>query len=65
VPILLQKSVAVDGEQWSRPRTMLSSGGLAMMGRLQGDQSQLFYEFLLDEVIPADQVPRADDARPS
>jgi hypothetical protein len=27
VPILLQKSVAVDGEQWLRPRTMLSGGG--------------------------------------
>jgi transposase len=36
--------------------------GLAMMGRLKGDQSQLFYEFRLDEVVPADHVVREIDA---
>ena len=36
--------------------------GLAMMGRLNGDQSQLFYEFHLDEVVPADHLVRQIDA---
>jgi len=29
-----------------------------MMGRLKGDQSQLFYEFHLDDVVPADHLVR-------
>ena len=29
-----------------------------MMGRLKGDQSQLFYEFLLDDVVPDDHLVR-------
>src|SRR5262245_10549763 len=33
-----------------------------MMGRLNGDQSQLFYEFHLDEVVPADHLVRQIDA---
>ena len=28
--------------------------GLAMMGRLNRDQEQLFYSFCLDEVVPSD-----------
>jgi transposase len=36
--------------------------GLAMMGRLTGDQSRLFYEFRLDEVVPADHLVREIDA---
>jgi transposase len=32
----------------------LERRGLAMMGRLKGDQSQLFYSFCLDEVVPPD-----------
>jgi transposase len=36
--------------------------GLAMMGRLKGDQSQLFYEFRLDDVVPADHLVRQIDA---
>jgi transposase len=36
--------------------------GLAMMGRLKGDQSQLFYEFHLDAVVPADHLVRQIDA---
>src|SRR5262247_3543500 len=33
-----------------------------MMGRLNGDQSQLFYEFRLDDVVPADHLVREIDA---
>jgi len=33
-----------------------------MMGRLKGDQSQLFYEFHLDDVVPADHLVRRIDA---
>ena len=33
-----------------------------MMGRLKGDQSQLFYEFHLDDVVPADHLVREIDA---
>jgi transposase len=33
-----------------------------MMGRRKGDQSQLFYEFRLDDVVPADHVVRQIDA---
>src|SRR5262245_37153219 len=33
-----------------------------MMGRLKGEQSQLFYEFHLDEVVPADHLVRGIDA---
>jgi transposase len=33
-----------------------------MMGRLKGDQGQLFYEFHLDEAVPADHTVRAIDA---
>ena len=33
-----------------------------MMGRLKGDQNQLFYEFHLDEVVPADHLVRQIDA---
>lgn len=33
-----------------------------MMGRLKGDQSQLFYEFQLDDVVPADHLVREIDA---
>jgi transposase len=33
-----------------------------MMGRLKGDQGQLFYEFHLDEAVPADHRVRAIDA---
>jgi hypothetical protein len=33
-----------------------------MMGRLKGDQGQLFYEFHLDEVVPADHLVREIDA---
>ena len=29
-----------------------------MMGRLNGDQRQLFYEFCLDEVVPDDHLVR-------
>jgi transposase len=36
--------------------------GLGMMGRLKGDQSQLFYEFHLDDVVPADHLVRQIDA---
>ena len=36
--------------------------GLAMMGRLKGDQSQLFYEFDLDDVVPPDHLVRQIDA---
>jgi Transposase domain (DUF772) len=36
--------------------------GLAMMGRPKGDQSQLFYEFDLDDAVPADHLVRAIDA---
>src|SRR5262245_21022609 len=41
---------------------MLSGGGFAMMGRLKCDQSQLFYEFHLDDVVPADHLVRQIDA---
>jgi transposase len=41
---------------------MLSGGGFAMMGRLRSDQSQLFYEFRLDDVVPADHLVRRIDA---
>src|SRR5262245_18873213 len=33
-----------------------------MMGRLKGDQGQLFYEFHLDEAVPADHTVRVIDA---
>jgi transposase len=33
-----------------------------MMGRQKGDQSQLFYEFHLDDAVPADHLVRAIDA---
>src|SRR5262245_56994667 len=33
-----------------------------MMGRLKGDQSQLFYAFHLDDVVPADHLVRQIDA---
>ena len=33
-----------------------------MMGRLKGDQSQLFYEFHLDDAVPADHLVREIDA---
>jgi transposase len=33
-----------------------------MMGRLNGNQSQLFYEFNLDDVVPADHLVREIDA---
>jgi hypothetical protein len=33
-----------------------------MMGRLKGDQSQLFYEFHLEEVVPGDHLVRQIDA---
>jgi transposase len=33
-----------------------------MMGRLKGDQSQLFYEFHLDDVVPADHLVHGIDA---
>jgi transposase len=42
------------------PRTVIhraggdAAAGLAMMGRLNHDQGQLFYSFCLDEVIPGD-----------
>src|SRR5689334_3988612 len=36
--------------------------GLGMMGRLKGDQSQLFYDFHLDDVVPADHLVRQIDA---
>jgi Transposase domain (DUF772) len=36
--------------------------GLTMMGRLTGDQSQLFYEFHLDDAVPADHLVREIDA---
>jgi hypothetical protein len=36
----------------------LSGGDFAMMGRLKGDQSQLFYEFCLDDVVPDDHLVR-------
>src|SRR5262249_38180966 len=36
--------------------------GLAMMGRLKGNHSQLFYEFNLDDVVPADHLVREIDA---
>jgi transposase len=32
-----------------------------MMGRRKGDQSQLFYAFHLDEVVPADHLVRQID----
>jgi hypothetical protein len=32
--------------------------GLAVMERLKGDQSQLFYEFDLDDVVPPDHLVR-------
>jgi hypothetical protein len=33
-----------------------------MMGRLQANHSQLFYEFNLDDVVPADHLVREIDA---
>ena len=33
-----------------------------MMGRLKGDQSQLVYEFHLDDAVPADHLVREIDA---
>jgi len=33
-----------------------------MMGRLKGDQGQLFYDFHLDDAVPADHAVRAIDA---
>ena len=33
-----------------------------MMGRLKGDQSQLFYEFRLDDVVPDDHLVRGISA---
>jgi hypothetical protein len=47
-----------------RPRALIPSphhverGGFAMMGRLKGDQSQLFYEFRLDDVVQDDHLVR-------
>ena len=35
-----------------------AAGGLAMMGRQDRDQGQLFYEFSLDEMIPPDHLLR-------
>src|SRR5215831_15812401 len=35
-----------------------AAGGSAMMGRQDRDQGQLFYEFSLDEMIPADHLLR-------
>jgi len=40
----------------------IEGGGFAMMGRLKGDQSQLFYEFHLDAGVPADHLVREIDA---
>jgi hypothetical protein len=52
-----------------------AAGGSAMMGRQDRDQGQLFYEFSLDEMMPADHLLRrinvfatavlADFARPA
>jgi hypothetical protein len=40
--------------------------GLAMMGRLNQDQGQLFYSFCLEDVVPADhRVREIADGRPS
>jgi hypothetical protein len=36
-----------------RPRSD-ATRGLAMMGRLNRDQGQLFYSFCLDDVVPSD-----------
>ena len=33
-----------------------------MMGRLKGDQGQLFYEFHLNEAVPEDHLVRKIDA---
>ncbi len=33
-----------------------------MMGRLERDQEQLFYEFRLDDLVPADHLARKVDA---
>ena len=33
-----------------------------MMGRLNGDAARLFYEFCLEEVVPADHLVRKIDA---
>ena len=45
-----------------RSRYHIERRGLAMMGRLKGDQSQLFYEFRLDDVVPADHLVRQIEA---
>ena len=37
---------------------MAAQRGLAMMGRLNRDQGQLFYSFCLDEVVPYDHRAR-------
>ena len=58
VPILLQKSVAVRREACFTARTVTRQRGLAMMGRLNQDQGQLFYSFSLDEAVPDDHRAR-------
>ena len=34
----------------------------SMMGRLERDQEQLFYEYRLDDLVPADHLARQVDA---
>jgi transposase len=43
-------------------RDQIEQRGLRMMGRRKGDQSQLFYAFHLDDVVPADHRVRQIDA---
>src|SRR5260370_29229302 len=38
------------------------AAGQAMMGRLKGEQAQLFYQFELDDAVPEDHLVRKIDA---
>jgi transposase len=51
---MLQKAVAVGREPYFTAQEAARQRGLAMMGRLNHDQGQLFYSFCLDEVVPSD-----------
>jgi hypothetical protein len=43
-------------------RWVYSGGGTAMMGERQGRRERLFYEFCLEDRIPADHLLRRIDA---
>src|SRR5260370_40179797 len=57
VPTLLQKSLMVPANSDS-VAVLRFAWGNSMMGKLNRNQSQLFYSFCLEEVVPTDHLVR-------